>query len=282
MDDLLARKGLSIDRLRSFLLVTEAGGIARAAPGEPVRQSQLSRQVKELETALGQALFVRAGRRLKPTSAGLRLARAVRELRWGLGQAAASEGVVRVRLAAGDSVLCWLVLPQLKRLRAACPGVELEVGAMVASQAVAALEDHEIDLALLRAGEPAGELKTVRLGRVGFGIFAAKRLGPDAPLAVPTTERQLWPALAALGAPTIACDTFPQVAAAVRSGEVAGVLPTYARRELPATEYRLTPAPELEEVSGTLLLAWRGRLDELQPEVTPVRRALEQLMRAAL
>src|SRR5262245_24498737 len=139
MNDLLGRKGLSLDRLRAFLLVHEAGGIARAAPGQAVRQSQLSRQLKELETALGQVLFLRHGRRLAPTAAGQRLARGVRELRWGLGQAAAAEGQVRVRLGAGDSVLCWLVLPALKRLA----GVELEVGAMVASHAVAALADHE-------------------------------------------------------------------------------------------------------------------------------------------
>ena len=99
---------------------------------------------------------------------------------------------------------------------------------------------------------------------------------------MPTTERALWPALAALGAPAVACETFPQVAAAVRSGEVAGVLPTYARRELPAAEYHITDSPELAAVSSTLLLAWRRRLDELQPEVTPVRRALESLMREAL
>ena len=61
MMDLLARKGVSLDRLRAFLEVFEAGGIARAAPLRAVRQSQLSRQLKELETALGQALFVRAG-----------------------------------------------------------------------------------------------------------------------------------------------------------------------------------------------------------------------------
>jgi len=283
MNDFLARKGLSIDRLRSFLLVHEAGGISRAAPGQAVRQSQLSRQLKELETALGQALFLRRGRRLEPTAAGHRLARAVRELQWGLGHAAAAEGRVRVRLAAGDSVLCWLVLPLLGRLRAACPGVELEVGAMVASQAVAALEDHEIDLALLRAGESAGALKTVRLGQVGFGIFSAKRLDLlEAPLAVPTTERALWPTLAALGAPAIACQTFPQVAAAVRSGAVAGVLPSFARRELPAAEYRMTQPAGFEALASALLLAWHPRLDALQPEVTPVRRALEQVVRSAL
>ena len=54
--------GLSLDRLNSFLQVAEARGLARAAPGDPVRQSQLSRQLKELENALGQVLFDRSSR----------------------------------------------------------------------------------------------------------------------------------------------------------------------------------------------------------------------------
>lgn len=41
-------KGMSLERLDAFLAVLEAGGIARAAPGQPVRQSQLSRQISEL------------------------------------------------------------------------------------------------------------------------------------------------------------------------------------------------------------------------------------------
>src|SRR5205814_1572723 len=98
------------------------------------------------------------------------------------------------------------------------------------------------------------------------------------PLAVPTAERALWPALQRLRDATVSCETFPQVAAAVRSGEVAGVLPTYARRELPAADYALSELPELEALATPLLLAWRRRSDELRPELTPVRRALAQCL----
>jgi DNA-binding transcriptional LysR family regulator len=249
-----------------------------------VRQSQLSRQLRELESALGRALFVRAGRKLTPTDAGEQLARVVRELKWGLSLAAAAEGRVRVRLAAGDSVMCWLVLPSLRALWRECPGVELEACALVAPQVVRALEEHEIDLALMRAGDDAtDELKTVRVGRIGYGLFAARGLEVSrAPLAVPTTERALWPALQRLRAPTVECETFPQVAAAVRSGQVAGVLPTYARRELPAGEYTLNEVPELAPLATPLLLAWRRRADELRPELTPVRKALAQCIGRSL
>ncbi|MEO8184277.1 MAG: LysR family transcriptional regulator [Deltaproteobacteria bacterium] len=284
MMDLLARKGISLDRLRAFLQVFDAGGIARAAPLQAVRQSQLSRQLKELETALGQPLFVRAGRRLLPTEAGRRLARVIRDLRSGLSDAAAAEGSQRLRLAAGDSVLHWLVLPGLGQLRAECPGLELSVRAEVAPELVQGLEEHEIDLGLMRLGSPTGALKTLRLGKVGFAVFAARRHRDleRMPLAVPISERALWPLLGQSGAATIECETFPQVAAAVRSGEVAGILPSYANRELPEPQYRRTHLPELAAAATTLLLVWRDRLDELRPQLEPVRRAIARLVREGI
>ena len=44
IDALFAAGGLSLERLRSFLAVAEAGSIAKAAKGDPTRQSQFSRQ----------------------------------------------------------------------------------------------------------------------------------------------------------------------------------------------------------------------------------------------
>ena len=46
---LFTDSGLSLDRLRALVEVGAAGSIARAAEGDPIRQSQFSRQIKELE-----------------------------------------------------------------------------------------------------------------------------------------------------------------------------------------------------------------------------------------
>jgi DNA-binding transcriptional LysR family regulator len=157
------------------------------------------------------------------------------------------------------------------------------VTARAAPEAAAALADFECDLALMRDDVAPAGLKTVRLGVVTYEVFASK--GVDwrtAPLAAATTERGVWPFISQLGRPVVSCDTFPQVAAAVRSGRVAGVLPSYARDELPAAEYRRVPEKGLDGASTPLLLAWRSKLDAVQPELTPARRALEQLVRKRL
>ena len=62
--------GVSIDRLNTLCAVVEAGTIAAAAGPDLNRQSQFSRQIKELEKALGANLFERSGKTLKANETG--------------------------------------------------------------------------------------------------------------------------------------------------------------------------------------------------------------------
>lgn len=278
----LSVQGLSLERLAAFLVVFEAGGLARAAPGNAVKQSQLSRQLKDLEVALGQRLFLRTPQGLTATPAGRALARVVRELQQGLGDVAASSaGPTYVSLGAGDSVLQWLVLPRLAELKKGLVNTELEVTALGAEFAVSFLQEARIDLALLRGSEATGDLKTVRLGRMHYALFSAVgRKG--LPLAVPTSEGGLRSAIAALGPVALRCETFPQVMQAVRSGAYAGLLPTFVREQLPASDFRATSHPALEAVSTPLILAWRARTLLRSPQVKALRGELELIVRRAL
>ena len=73
-EKLFESNGLSLDRLRSFLSFADAGSIAKAAPRDVNRQSQISRQISELETFFGAELTERRGKELVPSAAGDRLA----------------------------------------------------------------------------------------------------------------------------------------------------------------------------------------------------------------
>ena len=78
-EELFSRSGLSLDRLRSFLSFAQAGSIAKAAPGDVNLQSQISRQISELETFFATELTVRRGKSLSLTAAGQRLAVLIRQ-----------------------------------------------------------------------------------------------------------------------------------------------------------------------------------------------------------
>src|SRR5512141_2523266 len=81
---LFAESGLSLDRLRALLEVGPAGSIAKAANGDPVRQSQYSRQIKELEDFFRTRLIERQGKGTRLTSSGKELARISRFFMLGL------------------------------------------------------------------------------------------------------------------------------------------------------------------------------------------------------
>jgi hypothetical protein len=60
--DLFSKTGLSLDRLYALLLLRERGSLIRAAEGDPVKQSQMSRYLRDLSSFFGMIwLHGRAG-----------------------------------------------------------------------------------------------------------------------------------------------------------------------------------------------------------------------------
>ena len=64
---------LSIDFLRTFIAIADAGTFAAAAERVGRTVSAVSLQIDRLEEQVGRALFQKAGRRMEPTSAGRQL-----------------------------------------------------------------------------------------------------------------------------------------------------------------------------------------------------------------
>ena len=81
---LFAESGLSLDRLKTLLEVAVAGSLVKAAEGDPVRQSQYSRQIKELEDFFRIQLVERQGKGTRLTPSGRELARISRFFMMGL------------------------------------------------------------------------------------------------------------------------------------------------------------------------------------------------------
>src|SRR5258707_14688449 len=81
---LFAESGLSLDRLKAFVEVGAAGSIVKAADADPTRQSQFSRQIKELEDFFRTRLIERQGKGTRLTSNGKELARISRFFMLGL------------------------------------------------------------------------------------------------------------------------------------------------------------------------------------------------------
>lgn len=271
-----------MERLRTLCEVAEAGGIAKAAPGDPDRQSLFSRQIKELEAFFGAELLRRKGRGVEVTQTGDRIARAAREHFRALEDILARTRPERVgfHIAAGNSVLEWIVIPRLAKIRKMLPRVRFRFSDMKSAEIVSALRDHRVDFGVVRANSVAHPLKSKAMGRIGYRLFAPA--GTKAVLSLPWAlpagaefREEIDRAAAAAGIrieSVFECQSFGQCAALVREGAAVAILPDTA---LPFMEGFVSLRPEwLAHYEREIALVWRDRIGDLRPLANEVADAL--------
>ena len=276
-ETLFERRGLSLDRLRAFVAVADAGGIARAAPRDPVRQSQLSRQISELEEYFGHALIRRAGRSVELTELGQRLAGVVRSTFGGLLDVAreGDASPIQFTVGGGDSLMHWWVIPRLGRALGRVPRASVSLVALSTPDVVTRLEDGRLDFGLVR-GRPASSVLSMRpLGKLAYALFVPRKLRGPRPATLETArslpialqhgepdqgERTLRVGLGGHPRSILECETFPQVCRAVQTGGYVGLLPTIARDDLhDCDELRV---PGALRMSASVHLAWHPRTEK--------------------
>lgn len=283
--NLFSRRGLSLDRLRVLLDVAEAGGIAKAVGDDPVRQSQYSRQLKELEDFFGVELTRRAGKSLALTAAGERLAVLVRESYRGLSDFAAEcqDEPVVLSIGAGDSLLHWLVLPRIGTLQEGLPNVRFDLRNLRTAEVIKGLADLRLDFGLVRADAVPAQLKSKPLGTLEYALFVPisalrDRKKPDCrwalshlPIACLDEKsefgRRLLETTAKAGFHLnirLGCESFPQACHAVASGGYAAVLPRLAAADLPPERFAVLDSPLFRNQRREIALVWNPRMLRLR------------------
>jgi DNA-binding transcriptional LysR family regulator len=289
----LLENGVSLDRLASFHEVAERGSISAAAKGSASRQSLISRQIGELEAALGVALLQRESRPHRLTKEGEDLARLCREFFSGMSECLDrwQDRESIVSLASGESLLQWIILP-LVRTRTAFKkqNLRLALRNMRTQESIRAVIEGKVDLALVRRdavpkgldhdGEFVFEYRlivpTELAGKVGSkpGIEMLGTL----PLAVLEGDGQLTNALRGEAESAgvsldirMECSSYPQIAEAIAAMHWAGFLPQFAPAIKGTTRVGL---PELKHLSRVLTLAWSPKRLKSRPAIGKVVRAL--------
>lgn len=126
---------LDWNRIRAFLATAEAGSLSGAARVLGLTQPTLGRQITALERELGIALFERAGRGLVLTPTARTLLDHVRAMGESAGRLAlAATGQSQridgpIRITATEAYAIHILPPIIARLRAAHPGITVEVRA---------------------------------------------------------------------------------------------------------------------------------------------------------
>jgi LysR family transcriptional regulator, carnitine catabolism transcriptional activator len=158
-------------KLRCFLAVVDEGTVTRAATRLHVAQPSLSQTLRALERELGVALFHRAGRGLRLSSAGQALIGPAREVLAAIDGARAAVGEVSellrgtLHLAALATLAVDPLAELIGRYRRAHPGIVVRVHEPESTAGVSALvRDGTCELGLAPLPLRDQNLRTVALG----------------------------------------------------------------------------------------------------------------------
>ena len=301
---LFSKAGLSLDRLRSFLEMAEAGGIAKAAPGDAVRQSQISRQIRELEEFFGTELTLRRGKGLVLTPAGSRLADLIRGQLQGLDDfRREEEGRPKVFvLGAGASLLEWLVTPKMAALAAALGDAQLRTESHRSRTLVEAVREGRVDFAVVRRDAIADPSKKNchPLLKLSFHLCVPRRLLRKGSTVADLADSAIWGALpfatgrdggqldaAIRGSmaktgidfrPRFECGSMLQVRQLLVQETCAAVMPNLALEGLDERKILVASFATLAGYGRILVLHWNPRQMEMRGVTTHAIRTCAQAL----
>ena len=162
---------------RTFLAALESGSLLGAAKRLGSSQPTVGRQISELESQLGVALFERTGRGLVATQSALQLAVSAQAMEAAALQLARSGSSSQkqisgtVRITASQPVACYLLPPILSDMRRALPEIQVEIES---SNVVSNLLRREADIALRMVRPDQATLVAKKIGAVKVGTYASR------------------------------------------------------------------------------------------------------------
>jgi DNA-binding transcriptional LysR family regulator len=294
---LFAESGLSLDRLRALVEVGAAGSMVRAAGGDPARQSQYSRQIKELEDFFQAGLVERHGKGIRLTDSGRELARISRFFLLGLSnfqRGCLAEGQT-YRIGAGPTFITSFLLPILAQPRSVQSGVRFAVETVLGDEVERRLHDLTLDFGVVTRAAVTRPLQLKELGVWRLRLYVPKTLCK--------TAKQAQRALAAKRLPiawpggelpqsdssvmgdyelALSCTNFLEARVALQEKGLAAFLPDFLQLGPAANRCLNVRIPAVESGRFHYRLAWNPRLLRLNPHARRRRDALVESLARSL
>jgi DNA-binding transcriptional LysR family regulator len=144
--------GMELRQLRYFVAVAEDGNISRAAKRIFLTQPALSRQIKALESEIGQCLLERQAHSIRLTPVGEALLHEARELlqhaELMIERVRASGRGVRLRVGYAPSLAAGILSMTVANFTQTHPGARVELFDLSTTEMLAGLEGEKLDVAL--------------------------------------------------------------------------------------------------------------------------------------
>ena len=162
---------VSYDAYRVFYTVARLGSFTKAAEALLGSQPNLTRTVRNLESALGCTLFVRSNRGVSLTPEGeklfARVSVACEQIQAGEEELASDRSLQSgvVSIGASETALHGFLLPVLGAFHRAYPGIRLRISNHSTPQALAALRSGLVDVAVVTS--PAEDTDSLHIEPLG-------------------------------------------------------------------------------------------------------------------
>jgi DNA-binding transcriptional LysR family regulator len=281
--------GLSLDRLRALVEVGAAGSIAKATDGDPIRQSQYSRQIKELEDFFHAKMIERHGKGIRLTPAGKELARISRFFLLGLSNfrrgCLADEQAFRI--GASATFVEHFLMPALAKSAGNLKGPRYVAEIAGDNEIERRLHDLTLDFGVVTTVAVSRPLQLKALGDWRLCLWVAKTLcrdeaealrllaGRRLPMVLPVCE--LSPSVLAVFKgcePRLSAVSFVQAKASLEQQGLAALLPDFLVPERKAGAFVRVRVPALESLVHSYQLTWNPRMLRLNPHAIRQRDAL--------
>lgn len=162
---------MDLRQLEIIRAIVETGSFTGAGERLHVSQSAISRQMLLLEDELGEAIFLRVGRRVRITPAGESLLhlshRVIQDVQGTVAAIADTQESLRgtMRLVGGMTVCLYVFPSLLAEVRRTHPSLDLKVTVGGAERSIAILRSGAADLGLVTLPVEAADLVTIPVRR---------------------------------------------------------------------------------------------------------------------
>ncbi|MFJ6120338.1 LysR substrate-binding domain-containing protein [Streptomyces sp. NPDC092129] len=214
---------MELRELRAFIAVAEKGSMSAAARHLHISQSALSQTVGALERQLRLKLLIRSSTGVRPTEEGKILLMEARAILSRHEQAMRTMttftgdtcGVLRIGIPL--ELPTDLLGPALEQMASACPETRVQARHLSTAAQLAALQNGELDVGLLRERPIAPELDAMLLARENLGVLItaeqASEFSEEDGIRLETLTHLEWLAFPRSGSPA----WYDQVTAVLRS-----------------------------------------------------------------
>ena len=287
--------GLSLERLLTFCAVVDAGSIKMAAKGDPTRQSQFSRQIKELEEALAVKLFNRSGKHLTLNENGRKVALLSQSFFEELHQVRAANGAVVVSIGAAESVLRWVLFPKMDELGRQCPQTRFEYQNLRTLDAISRVQHGTLHFGLVREDAVPAGIESHFVAEMRYSLAVPRVILPQGrvedvfllrtlPIGILSSDGRLKQGIEDLARSEgfslnvkMVADSFTLLIEAAPRARCAVVIPAVAASELPSSQFAVISPKEFQKLTRRLCIISNPKVLALR---STLRRVGESMKRA--